>query len=267
MSVFELLSANLGKAVEGIMIPIFAEVAAKVASEFGEEPPSQDSMKVLFEDAFKKSLANPGKSKAKAAPKKKNSDKVKKEPVKKVKKGPTPKPQWLTNQEMHELLKEEKGEYYCGFVADRGPNKGKYCATVLTEVHKNCGELTEDGWNHHAPEDEFKAVGDIGVKMRCKKCWAKGKNGCYRKEGGYEKFYNKVEDKKPEVKVEDLPEVETAENDGTDDETQPPKSDELYEQTTDDENDEVEDDNDEKEEDNNDEQDTENPLDVLDGLI
>ena len=228
-TVFELISASLGKSLETIMIPNFAEVAAQVASQFGEEPPSQDSMKVLFEDAFKKSLANPGKKKvmkpktpkSPKTPKKETSEKKEKAPAKpktpkspKAKRTPVPKPQWVTLNEMEQLLNADDKQYFCGFVADRGPNKGKFCATVLTEEHKNCGTLTADGWTSHTPEKEFESVEQIGHKMRCKKCWAKGKNGCYRKEGSAEKTYPEAFAKaQAELEQESIPEIPDVPND------------------------------------------------------
>ena len=216
-TVFDLLSVSLGKSIETIMIPNFAEVAAQVASQFGDEPPSQDSMKVLFIDAFKKSLANPGKKTTKPkTPKKeaKTSDKTESKPKSpkkpktpkspKAKRTPAPKPQWLSLNEMKEKL--DGTQHFCGFVADRGPNKGKFCATVLTEEHKNCGILTADGWTPHTPDQEFESVDKLGHKMRCKKCWAKNKNGCYRKQGAAEKIYSE-EIEKAEKEFADMPEI------------------------------------------------------------
>ena len=60
-TVFDLISVSLGKSLESIIIPNFVDVAVAVASEFGDEPPSKDSMKLLFEGAFKNALSNPGK--------------------------------------------------------------------------------------------------------------------------------------------------------------------------------------------------------------
>ncbi len=208
-TVFDLISDSLGKTIESIMIPNFADVAADVASQFGEEPPSRDSMKVLFVDAFKKVLANPGKvtqTKPKTV-KKKAEKKEKESPKPKVKKTPAPKPQWLSLNEMKEQLDGTK--HFCGFVADRGPNKGKFCATVLTEEHKNCGTMSADGWVPHNPEKELDAVEGQGSSMRCKKCWAKGKNGCYRKEGAAEKMYA---EEFAQVAA-DIPEIPDAPND------------------------------------------------------
>ena len=221
-SVFEMISASLGKSLETIIIPNFVEVAVNVASQFGEEPPSQDSMKVLFEDAFKKALSNPGKKKA-SKPKSPKTAKKQAEPKvtqpkepksPKAKRTPAPKPQWVTLNEMEALLNAEDKKYYCGFVADRGPNKGKFCGTVLTEEHKNCGDLSENGWVPHSPQKEFDEVGQVGHKMRCKKCWAKGKKGCYRKEGSAEKSYPEAFAKaSAEINEESLPEIPDVPND------------------------------------------------------
>ena len=212
-TVFDLISTSLGKSLETIIIPNFVDVAVAVASEFGDEPPSKDSMKLLFEGAFKKALSNPGKKAAvkPKSPKKTTSEKKEKaSPKPKVKKIVAPKQQWLTLCEMKEQLAEEKN-YFCGFVADRGPNKGKFCATVLTEEHKNCGTLSADGWVSHTPDAELDIVEKVGSRMRCKKCWSKGKNGCYRKEGAAEKMYaNKFEAQKS---GSDLPEIPGAPND------------------------------------------------------
>jgi len=207
-TIFELLSISLGKSLEQIVVPNFVEAAVKVASEFGDEPPSRDSMQVLFEVAFKNALSNVGKKvePKKVEPKKKAEPKTPKSP--KVKRTPAPKPQWFTLNEMKEVLTGEN--HYCGFVAGRGPNKNKFCATVLTEEHKNCGVIGKDGWVPHTPEKELEEVGGIGHKMRCKKCWAKGKNDDegYRKEGSLEKAY-------PDAFIVEEEQVE--EDDGEDD--------------------------------------------------
>ena len=275
-TVFDLLSVSLGKSIETIMIPNFAEVAAQVASQFGDEPPSQDSMKVLFIDAFKKSLANPGKKTTKPkTPKKteKTSDKTESKPKSpkkpktpkspKAKRTPAPKPQWLSLSEMKEQL--DGSQHFCGFVADRGPNKGKFCATVLTEEHKNCGILTADGWTPHTPEQEFESVDKIGHKMRCKKCWAKNKTGCYRKQGAAEKMYSEEFDK-AEKEIDDIPEIPDVPNDdvknSSEDEsvddcfTKDPKT---YDQETDDE--------DELEECPSDDEQEQSTEELLDGLL
>ena len=157
-TVFDLISVSLGKSLESIIIPNFVDVAVAVASEFGDEPPSKDSMKLLFEGAFKKALSNPGK---KVAEKKVVEKKEKVSPKPKAKKAPAPKPQWLSLAEMKEQLSEEK-HHFCGFVADRGPNKGKFCATILTEEHKNCGNFTEDGWVPHSPD-----IAKMAQQRRC----------------------------------------------------------------------------------------------------
>ena len=232
-TIFELLSISLGKSLEQIVVPNFVEAAVKVASEFGDEPPSRDSMQVLFEVAFKNALSNVGKKvePKKVEPKKKAEPKTPKSP--KVKRTPAPKPQWFTLNEMKEVLTGEN--HYCGFVAGRGPNKNKFCATVLTEEHKNCGVIGKDGWVPHTPEKELEEVGGIGHKMRCKKCWAKGKNDDegYRKEGSLEKAYpdafiveeeqveeEQVEEEQVEeeqVEEEQVEEEQVEEDDGGDD--------------------------------------------------
>ena len=47
--------------------------------------------------------------------------------------------------------------------------------------------------------------------MRCKKCWSKGKNGHYRKDGAAEKMY--AEEFEAQKNLEDIPEVPDAPND------------------------------------------------------
>lgn len=248
-TVFDLLSVSLGKSIETIMIPNFAEVAAQVASQFGDEPPSQDSMKVLFIDAFKKSLANPGKKTTKPkTPKKeaKTSDKTESKPKKpktpkspKAKRTLAPKPQWLSLNEMKEKL--DGTQHFCGFVADRGPNKGKFCATVLTEEHKNCGILTADGWTPHTPDQEFESVDKLGHKMRCKKCWAKNKTGCYRKQGAAEKIYSE-EIEKAEKEFADMPEIPDVPNNDVKNSVEDELDDKLLEKPSTDDDEESEDD-------------------------
>ena len=221
-TVFEMISLKLNKVLAQDLIPKFCEAAVEVASNFGEEPPSKDSMQVLFEDAFKKVLETPRKKKEKTSspkaekPKKEKKEKKASTPKKKTdKKTPVPNPQWLTKQEMENLLEENPGErYFCGFVADRGSNKGKFCACELKEEAKNCGILTEDGWEPHSPTKELEIVEDQN-KVRCKKCWANGKNGTYRKIGAFDKLYNKVEVESPKPKKksekkekkEEIPEI------------------------------------------------------------
>jgi len=101
---------------------------------------------------------------------------------------------------------ELNGKYFCGFVADRGANKGKYCCTMLTEEHKNCGSYDGDTWVPHSPEKEFEEVG-VGHNMRCKKCWAKNKDGHSRKTGAYDKLYKTSVEDTNDSNVEDLPEI------------------------------------------------------------
>ena len=232
-TIFDLISLKLNKVLSTDLIPKFSEIATEVVSNFGDEPPSKESMMVLFENAFKQALASPRKKKEKtSSPKAEKPKKEKKAstPKKKSdKKTPVPKPQWLTKQEMENLLEENPGErYFCGFVADRGPNKGKFCACELKEEAKNCGILTEDGWTPHSPSKELEIVEDQN-KARCKKCWANGKNGTYRKVGAFDKLYNKVEVESPkpkkksakkEKKKEEIPEI-------------PEVPDEVYNQETD----------------------------------
>lgn len=229
---FDLIAASFGKTIEKLLVPSLAEVAVDVTLGFGEEPPSKDSMKLLFEEAFKKALNNPTKkstpTKKDSKPKaKKTSDKsdessdesvskpskpvkAKKASTPKPKKAPAPKPQWLSHNDVTEQLKdggELNGKYFCGFVADRGANKGKYCCTLLTEEHNNCGKYDGDTWVPHTPEQELEEVG-VGHSMRCKKCWAKNKEGHSRKPGAYDKLYKaSVEETEDDVAVNDLPEV------------------------------------------------------------
>ena len=211
-TVFDIISLKLNKVLAQDLIPRFCEAAVDVASNFGEEPPSKDSMHILFEDAFKKVLETSRNKKEKTS-----SDKVIKKgksprsQLKNVRKSsPAPKSQWLTKKEMEDTIEKDSNRYYCGFVADRGPNKGKFCACELTEEAKNCGEYKEDEWIPHPPSAEGETH-----EARCKKCWAKGKNGTYRKVGAFNKFYNKVEIENPKMKkdispkeeIPDIPEV------------------------------------------------------------
>jgi hypothetical protein len=203
-TVFDIISLKINKVLAQDLIPRFCEAAVDVASNFGDEPPSKDSMQILFEDAFKKVLETPRKKKVSES-----SDKVIKKgksprsQLKNVKKSsPAPKPQWLTRKEMEDTIEKDSNRYYCGFVADRGPNKSKFCACELTEEAKNCGEYKEDKWIPHPPSAEGETH-----EARCKKCWAKGKNGTYRKVGAFNKFYNKVEIEIPKLKIPDKEEI------------------------------------------------------------
>ena len=36
-----------------------------------------------------------------------------------------------------------ENKMYCSYVADKGKNKGKFCGTLLTEEHKNCGNFDD----------------------------------------------------------------------------------------------------------------------------
>ena len=266
-TVFDLLSQNLNKTLEKILIPKFSEVAAEVAMNFGDEPPSKESMAVLFEDAFKKIMSSPKKP---ASPKK---EKVVKPKVTKPKKAktPAPKSKWVSKKEMEDLLIENEGQkYFCGFVADRGPNKGKFCACELTTEAKNCGTMSDDKeWTPHSPDEEITAVGGEQNKVRCKSCWAAGKNGAYRKIGGFDKLYNKVDVESPkpkkksakkEKKQDEVPEVpESPVEDSSSDviepkDEEPQEDEEKYENETDNE----------EESDNEDNESTE---DILDGLL
>ena len=255
-TVFDLISVSLGKSLESIIIPNFVDVAVAVASEFGDEPPSKDSMKLLFEGAFKKALSTPGKKVSEKKEKKVVEKKEKESPKPKVKKTPAPKPQWLSLVDMKEQLSEEK-HHFCGFVADRGPNKGKFCATVLTEEHNNCGNFTDGDWVPHSPDAEFESVDKSGCRMRCKKCWSKGKNGHYRKDGAAEKMY--AEEFEAQSNVEDLPEVPDVPND---DITEPTQEELVEAEQTNQEEEEL---NEEEEELN--EEDETDTADLLEGLL
>ena len=129
-------------------------------------------------------------NKKKSSKKKKNSDK--KETKEKKKKAPVPKQLWVDFEESKQM--REEGKMYCSYVADKGKNKGKFCGTILTEEHKNCGNFDDEGnWEPHKPEDELNSVENDFRNMRCKKCWTKGKNNNYRKIGSYDKMYKDLE--------------------------------------------------------------------------
>ena len=203
-TILELISSKVNQIIAKELIPKFSEVAAEVVSNFGDEPPSKESMTILFQDAFAKILTKPKEKKVKEPKEKKAKEpkeKKAKEPKEKKEKKIVPKPQWLTKKEMEETLVENEGQkYYCGFVAERGPNKGKFCACELTEEAKNCGIMTDDKeWKPHSPEEEVKESGGK-LHARCKKCWTTGKNGSYRKVGAYDKMYNPVKPESPKPK-------------------------------------------------------------------
>jgi len=205
VTILDLISGKVNQIIGKELIPKFSEVAAEVVSNFGDEPPSKESMTVLFQDAFSKILTKPKEKKPKTpkTPKEKKERKV------------LPKPQWLTKKEMEQNLIQNKTKTFCTFVAERGPNKGKFCACELTEEAKNCGTMTDDKeWKPHSPEEEVKESGGK-LHSRCKKCWTTGKNGSYRKTGAYDKMYNpaKPESPKPKKKSvkkekkEEIPEI------------------------------------------------------------
>ena len=273
-TVFDLISASLGKSLEQIIIPKFAEIAVSkynnmlIEYEAPDLFPDENSQKVLFEIAFKEALANPGKKSSTKSKTTKNETSEKKEkasPKPKVKKTPAPKPQWLSLSEMKEHL--DGTQHFCGFVADRGPNKGKFCATVLTEEHKNCGTMSADGWVPHTPEKEFEEVGNQGARMRCKKCWAKGKNGCYRKEGAAEKLY--ADEFAKAAELPEIPEVPNSDiNEPVEELTDAMSSvtiEDKYSHNTDDEMEECPSDNEMEECPSDDEE--ENTENLLDGLL
>ena len=190
VTILDLISSKVNQIIAKELIPKFSEVAAEVVSNFGDEPPSKESMNVLFQDAFAKILTKPKEKKVKKP--KEPKEKKAKEPKEKKAKKIVPKAQWLSKKEMEETLIENEGQkYYCGFVAERGPNQGKFCACELTEEAKNCGIMTDDKeWKPHSPEDEVKDVENLQRDARCKKCWTTGKKGSYRKVGAYNKLYN-----------------------------------------------------------------------------
>ena len=199
-------SAFMGKLtglLERELIPKFSDAAADVLLGLGDELPSKESIVILLEEAFKKVLGSPNKagSKKKASePKKVTKKKVTK------KKAAAPKQKWATKEEMEALLGSGE-KCFCGFVADRGPNKGKFCACEITEEAQNCGVMTDDKvWTPHTIEEEKKLVGEPYHKVRCKKCWAVGKDGAYRKEGAYDRMYNVVEED-VEDEIPDIPEL------------------------------------------------------------
>ena len=269
-TVFDIISLKLNKVLAQDLIPRFCEAAVGVASNFGEEPPSKDSMQVLFEDAFKKILETPRKKTSSPKTEKATKQKQPTEKATKQKKERKvlPKPKWATKKEMEDILIENEGQkYYCAFVADRGPNKGKFCACELTEEAKNCGEMSDEReWTPHTPEEEFKAVDGLQRDARCKACWSVGKSGAYRKVGGYDKLYNvaekpespkkksrKKEPEIPEIPNEDVTEPEVGDKKEQEATEELIETDDKYEQCTD-----------EEEPDGDDDDSTE---DILDGLL
>ena len=272
-TVFDIISLKLNKVLSTDLIPKFSEIATEVVSNFGDEPPSKESMMVLFENAFKQALASPRPKKEKKAstPKAETPKKEKKASTPKKGRAPVPKPQWITKQEMEDILEKHPGEkYFCGFVADRGPNKGKFCACELTEEAKNCGVLTEDGWIAHSPATE-----GTTHEARCRKCWGNGKNGPYKKVGAFDKLYNKVEVESPKPKKKSAKKTKKEEIPAIPDVPEPVTDNEVYNKETDDEDEIMNKDTDdveskvmlevsEQEDDSDDEQSTEE---LLDGLL
>jgi len=208
------ISAFFGKLtglLEKELIPKFSDAAAELFMGLGDEPPSKESIVILLEEAFKKVLGSPNKSKKSPEPKKK---------VTKKKAKAAPKQKWVTRDEM-EILLGEGEKCFCGFVAVRGPNKGKFCACEITDEAQNCGVMSaERVWVPHTIEDERRLVGEPYHNVRCRKCWAVGKDGAYRKEGAYDRMYNNnvIEDVDidVEVKIPDIPELPETDPDDID---------------------------------------------------
>ena len=207
MSVYDAIQQKLTAVLTKELLPKLAEVATEIVLNLGDEPPSKDSINILFEDAFRKVLDSPKSSKtAKAALPKPKS------PKKKSNKDTAPKPpksKWIDLGQMKEQLNQNDGKkYFCGFVADRGPNKRMFCGVELG-LSNNCGVMSNDKeWTPHTPEEEKSQVENLR-DMRCKHCWAVGKNGAYRKQGGFMKFYS---DELIEPEAAEEPEPEAAED-------------------------------------------------------
>lgn len=198
MSLYDTIQKKLTSILTKELLPKLAEAATEIALNLGDEPPAKESINLLFEDAFRKVLDSPKTTtkSPKAASKKK-----------KEKEANVTKPQkskWIDLSEMKKQLEESDGKkYYCGFVADRGPNKRKFCGVELVGI--NCGSMSDDKeWTPHTPEQESQQV-DTFRDMRCKNCWAVGKSGAYRKPGGFMKFYSdELVDPEPELTEEQI---------------------------------------------------------------
>lgn len=193
MSLYDTIQKKLTSILTKELLPKLAEAATEIALNLGDEPPAKESINLLFQDAFRKVLDSP-----KTTTKSPKAAAKKKEP--KVTK--PQKSKWIDLSEMKKQLEESDGtKYYCGFVADRGPNKRKFCGVQLVGI--NCGSMSDDKeWTPHTPEQESEQV-DTFRDMRCKNCWAVGKSGSYRKPGGFMKFYSdELVDSEPEPEPE-----------------------------------------------------------------
>lgn len=186
MSLYDAIQQKLTAVLTKELLPKLAEAATEIALNLGDEPPSKDSINILFEDAFRKVLDSP--KTTKTSPKSKTTSGKKKQSKDSVPTKPQ-KSKWIDLAAMKQQLQESDGKkYFCGFVADRGPHKRMFCGVEL--IGLNCGTMSDDKqWTPHSPEEEKAAV-ETMRDLRCKNCWAVGKNGAYRKKGGFTKFYS-----------------------------------------------------------------------------
>ena len=256
MSLTESFAMEIQKHFIKKYLPILAKAAAETVDAGGIEGKDMDETCEIFNNVFDKVMSGDlviqkKGGKKKIAKKKKKSDKKEnesddeeqpkeKKSAPKAKKTPVPKQLWVDFEESKTMRQENK--MYCSYVADKGKNKGKFCGTILTEEHKNCGNFDEEGnWEPHKPEDELNTVEGNCRSMRCKKCWTKGKDNNYRKIGAYDKMYLEEENQQNQQNQEDYGgETETENNEETenyapeyDDETQANISDQETQDVTD----------------------------------
>jgi len=159
------------------VIPELTDVIVKIILGFEGTIPTEDSIRKRIKEECDVLLGSTASSSASSSASSKQKKKQKQ------------KQKWLTEEEMK--AEYSNTEYMCSFVADRGPNKGRFCGCPLTESDSNCGTMdTERNWIPHTPEEEYKSVPSRSG-ARCKNCWAVGKSGAYRKIGGYDKYYNR----------------------------------------------------------------------------
>lgn len=178
-------------------LPILAKSAAETVEAGGIEGKDVDESCDIFNTVFDKVMSGElviqkKGNKKKIGKRKQNNDEETEDesnkPKPKPKKTPVPKQLWIDFDQSKSMRQD--GKIYCSYVADKGKNKGKFCGTILTEEHKNCGKYNEEcEWVPHTPQEELNDVDGVFRNMRCKKCWTKGKDNNYRKFGSYDKMY------------------------------------------------------------------------------
>lgn len=223
-------------------LPILAKSAAETVEAGGIEGKDVDESCDIFNTVFDKVMSGDlviqkkgnkkkiGKRKQNNDEENEDNDESKKKP--KPKKAPVPKQLWVDFEESKTMRQD--GKLYCSYVADKGKNKGKFCGTILTEEHKNCGKYNEEcEWVPHTPQEELNDVDGVFRNMRCKKCWTKGKDDNYRKFGSYDKMYLEQENSNNDYGGETENEEEQTYVPEYDDETQNNLSDQETQEVTD----------------------------------